>query len=123
MEPKEKTLKEQLDELNTELHKMEDVQVLARVTLALRDKRFADEKIVLMNNIAMEKDDVGKPMYSNDTKRQAAFREAMVTGHPLRTLEAQLNDDRTKIEYSYNELGYLKRKFQILLQIRGDGNE
>ena len=114
-------LKEELFELNKTIHELEDQQVLARTNIALGEECYANEKLVLINNISLEKDDAGKLLYSNETKRQVAFTELMATGHPLQTLKAQLKEDHMKVEYCYNELGFLKRKFQILLLIKGDG--
>jgi len=118
-----KDLHTELDELNKQIKNMEDHQVLARTNLAIGEERHANEKVLLMNKIAMEKDDKGKPMFSNETKRQAQYNRLMIVGHPLHTLNAQLKDDRTELEYSFNELGFLKRKFQILLLIRLGGKE
>ena len=116
-----KTITE-LDSLNNEIKKLEDQQVLARTQLAKGDEVYANEKLELINQIALEKEG-DKPKFSNDVKRNARFNELMTVGHPLNTLKAQLDDDRTKLEMSYNELGFLKRKFQIILLIRGEHNE
>lgn len=116
-------LKEELEKLNTTIKQMQDRLVEAKIAIALGEERYANEKLVLVNQIAMEKTDDGKSVYSNETKRQAKFRKLMNTGHPLQTLDAQLKDDRTKVEYAINEISFLKRKFKILIEIRGNENE
>ncbi|MFA5132983.1 MAG: hypothetical protein WC444_06680 [Candidatus Paceibacterota bacterium] len=111
-------LRQELTDLNASIKNLEDRQVLSRNLLAKGDESYANEKLELINQIALEKDG-DKPKFSNEVKRNARFQELMATGHPLHTLKAQLEDDKTKLEYSYNELSFLKRKFQVLLLIRG----
>lgn len=111
-------LKEELDKLNKTIKDMEDKQVRARTEIAKDEERYANEKVLLMNSIAMEKDDNNKPMFSNETKRVAQFQCLMKVGHPLQTLNAQLKDDTTKGAYAYNELNFLKRKFNILIEVK-----
>lgn len=106
-------MKEDLHKLNIKLFDLEKRYLEGRRAIALGRFRLDKEMLNLKYLIAQEKNEDGKPKYSNETKRTAALNEQLDTDHPLSTLRSQLEEDEHKLNLLGVEIAYLKRKLRV----------
>lgn len=76
--------------------------------LASGEKVLAEQLLSLKDEIANEEDDKGKPLYSNETKRQAALMEALQDNEEIEELETSIAEDKHTVGTLNIDLRYNK---------------
>jgi len=110
-------------EINEKILGMQQQIIKKQFEILNGEERAKIQELGIINEIANVIDLNGKPKYSNESKRRAAFNELMTEDHPLTVLKKQLKDDDFKLKLKRVECDFLLRQLDILIKFSKDGDK
>ena len=105
--------KTKMENLNKEIFNLETEIIMKKYQLVSDWEGYEKNKLFLMEKIDSETDELGKRLFTNESKRKLRFEELMMPNHELKVLKNQLETDDAELKKQISKLEFMKRLFDI----------